>query len=182
MPEKSQQAEPILNIVVTGAFSTGKSTFIDTIGKKGLQFSDRYEVNGDVLGVHFSVLTFEGDDGKLYEIHFLTTPGSRRLDAMWLFLEERAATFVVMINSVHPETFRESKSIIETFKIYAPCPFVIAANMQDKYGAWDTEALRIALRIPDEIPVVPCIATDKQSVINVLIALCEEVLKDIDDE
>jgi hypothetical protein len=40
--------------------------------------------------------------------------------------------------------------------------------------------MRIVLHIPPEIPITPCVATDKKSVANVLIALCEEVLREID--
>ena len=36
------------------------------------------------------------------------------------------------------------------------------------------------MRLPDDIPVVPCIATDKESVKNVLIALLEKVIEAID--
>jgi signal recognition particle receptor subunit beta len=54
---------------------------------------------------------------------------------------------------------------------------VVAANKQDQPNAWSQDDLRLALDIPPEIPVVPCVATDKESVKRVLVALLDEVLK-----
>ena len=55
--------------------------------------------------------------------------------------------FIVMVDSTRPETFREARKILETFRAYAPTPYVVAANKQDMPDAWDLEDMRIALRI-----------------------------------
>jgi hypothetical protein len=48
---------------------------------------------------------------------------------------------------------------------------VIAANKQDRPNAWSPEELRLALRQPPHIKVLPCTATDRESVKNVLLEL-----------
>ncbi len=55
--------------------------------------------------------------------------------------------FVVMVDSTRPETFREARSILETFRAYAPTPYVVAANKQDQEDAWELDDMRIALRL-----------------------------------
>jgi signal recognition particle receptor subunit beta len=119
------------------------------------------------------------DDLVLY---LFGTPGQRRFDFMWEILAEGMLGFVVLIDSVKPETFREARNILDTFRAYAPVPYVVAANKQDLEDAWSPEDLRIALRIPKEVKVIPCVATNRESVKNVLLELLYLVLELIDKE
>jgi signal recognition particle receptor subunit beta len=100
---------------------------------------------------------------------------------MWEILAEGMLGFVVMVDSTKPETFREAKSILETFRAYAPTPYVVAANKQDMPDAWNTEDLRIALRIEDNVKLLPCVAKDKESVKNVLLELLYSILEEMEE-
>src|SRR5689334_25213228 len=80
-------------------------------------------------------------------LYLFGTPGQKRFDFMWEILAEGMLGFVVMVDSTKPETFREAKSILETFRAYAPTPYVVAANKQDIPDAWPADDLRIALQI-----------------------------------
>ena len=95
-------------------------------------------------------------------------------------LAEGMLGFVVMVDSTKPETFREAKSILETFRAYAPTPYVVAANKQDQGEAWNTDDLRIALRIEDGVKLLPCVARDKESVKTVLLELLYSILKEME--
>jgi signal recognition particle receptor subunit beta len=99
---------------------------------------------------------------------------------MWEILSEGMLGFIVLIDSVRPETFREARRILDVFRGYAPTPYVVAANKQDMRDAWDIEDLRIALRIPRHIKVLPCVATGKESVKNVLLELLYSILEEMD--
>ena len=88
----------------------------------------------------------------------------------------------VTIDNQSGKTFREARSILDTFRAYAPVPYVVAANKQDMEDAWTPEDLRIALRIPQEIKVLPCVATDQESVQQVLLELLFSVLEVMDEE
>jgi hypothetical protein len=87
-----------------------------------------------------------------------------------------------MVDSTKPETFREAKRILETFEGYAATPYVVAANKQDMEDAWEPEDLRIILRLKTEVKILPCIATDKESVKNVLLELLYSILEQIDED
>ena len=87
-----------------------------------------------------------------------------------------------MVDSSKPETFKEARSILETFRAYAPTPYVVSANKQDHEDAWKPEDLRIALRIEDEdVKLLPCIATDIEYVREVLLELLYSILEEMDN-
>ncbi|HRE25950.1 MAG TPA: hypothetical protein PK954_04900, partial [Anaerolineales bacterium] len=94
-------------------------------------------------------------------------------------LSEGMLGFVVMVDSTRPETFREAISILQTFKAYAPTPYVVAANKQDSADAWDLDDLRIALRLDPAIKLLPCVARDRESVKGVLLELLYAILEEM---
>ena len=101
---------------------------------------------------------------------------------MWEILSEGMLGFIVMIDSARPETFREARSILETFRAYAPTPYVVAANKQDHEDAWELDDMRIALRLDPKIKLLPCIAMDKDSVKNILLELLYSILAELDTQ
>jgi len=98
---------------------------------------------------------------------------------MWEILSEGMLGFVVMVDSTRPETFREARSILETFRAYAPTPYVVAANKQDIQDAWDLQDMRHALRLDPATKILPCIATDKKHVKSVLLELLYSILEQL---
>jgi uncharacterized protein len=162
-----------LKIIVTGAYASGKTTFINTISE-----IDNAATEATTVAMDFGRITV--DESLL--LYFFGTPGRRRFDFMWEILNEGMLGFVVMVDSTKPETFREGKSIIETFRAYAPVPYIIAANKHDCPEAWDVDALRIALRLEPNIPVIPCVAHDRESIKDVLLVLLNDVLELIHGE
>jgi signal recognition particle receptor subunit beta len=85
-----------------------------------------------------------------------------------------------MVDSTRPETFREARSILETFRAYAPTPYVVAANKQDLEDSWDIDDMRIALRLDPKLKFLPCVATSKDSVKNVLLELLYSILAEME--
>jgi small GTP-binding protein len=174
-----------VKIVVTGPFSAGKTQFIQAISEIDVVATERKISREEdrikdqtTVAMDFGRITVD-DDLVLY---LFGTPGQRRFDFMWEILSEGMLGFVVLLDSVRPETFREARSILDTFRSYAPVPYVVAANKQDLDDAWTPEDLRIALRIPSDIKVVPCVATDWQSVKQVLLELLYSILELMDEE
>ncbi|HNM38342.1 MAG TPA: ATP/GTP-binding protein, partial [Anaerolineales bacterium] len=115
-------------------------------------------------------------------LYLFGTPGQKRFDFMWEILSEGMLGFIVMVDSTRPETFREARSILETFRAYAPTPFVVAANKQDVDDAWDLEDVRHALRLDGDTKLLPCVATNRDTVKTVLLELLYSILKEMDSE
>lgn len=170
-------------MVITGPFSSGKTQFIGAISEIDVVSTERkissiaeQVKDTTTVAMDFGRITV-GDDLVLY---LFGTPGQRRFDFMWDILSQGMLGFVVMVDSTKPETFREAKRILETFEGYANTPYVVAANKQDMEDAWEPEDLRIILRLPPEVKILPCVATDKESVKNALLELLYSILEELD--
>ncbi|RMF81120.1 MAG: GTP-binding protein [Chloroflexi bacterium] len=173
-----------VKMVITGPYSSGKTEFISSISEIDVVKTEREvttkaerEVKDQTtVAMDFGRITVD-DDLVLY---LFGTPGQRRFDFMWEILAEGMLGFVVMVDSAKPETFREAKSILETFRAYAPTPYVVAANKQDHPDAWQTDDMRVALRIDEDVKLLPCVAKDKESVKNVLLELLYSILEEME--
>ena len=173
-----------VKMVITGPFSSGKTEFIRSISEIDVVSTER-EITSETerqikeattVALEFGRITVD-DDLVLY---LFGTPGQRRFDFMWEILAEGMLGFVVMVDSTKPETFREAKSILETFRAYAPTPYVVAANKQDQNEAWNTDDLRIALRIDPDVKLLPCVARSKDSVKEVLLQLLYSIVEEME--
>jgi hypothetical protein len=171
-----------VKMVVTGPYSSGKTEFITAISEIDPVRTER-EISSDAERVKDQT-TVAMDFGRItvddeLVLFLFGTPGQRRFDFMWEILAEGMLGFIVMVDSTKPETFGEAKSILETFRAYASTPYVVAANKQDLPEAWDINDLRIALRIEEGVPLLPCVARDKESVKNVLLQLLYSILREM---
>jgi small GTP-binding protein len=172
-----------VKIVVTGPFSSGKTEFIRSVSEIDVVSTERKITaeaekikSSTTVAMDFGRITVD-DDLVLY---LFGTPGQRRFDFMWEILSEGMLGFIVMVDSARPETFREARSILETFRAYAPTPYVVAANKQDVDDAWDLEDMRVALRLDPKVKFLPCVARDKESVKKVLLELLYTILTEME--
>ena len=174
-----------VKMVVTGPFSSGKTQFIQTVSEIDVVATER-KISSEserikettTVAMDFGRITVD-DDLVLY---LFGTPGQKRFDFMWEILSEGMLGFVVMVDSSRPETFREARRILETFRAYAPTPYVVTANKQDLEDAWDPEDMRIALRLSQDVKLLPCTSTDKESVKNALLELLYSILERMESE
>jgi small GTP-binding protein len=174
-----------VKMVVTGPFNAGKTAFIQAVSEIDVVSTER-KISSEAeriketttVAMDFGRITVD-DDLVLY---LFGTPGQKRFDFMWEILSEGMLGFIVIVDSARPETFREAKSILETFRAYAPTPYVVAANKQDMPDAWDVEDLRIALRIDSKIKLLPCVGPDKESVKAILLELLYSILEEMNEE
>lgn len=169
-----------VKMVITGPFAAGKTAFIQSVSEIEVVSTERKITDGSrvvkeetTVAMDFGRITVD-DDLVLY---LFGTPGQKRFDFMWEILSEGMLGFVVIVDSTRPDTFREAREILNTFRQYADTPFVVAANKQDLEDAWSPEDLRFALRLDGEAKVLPCVATDKESVKKVLLELLYTILE-----
>jgi small GTP-binding protein len=173
-----------VKMVVTGPFSAGKTEFIRSVSeidvvsteRKISTAAEKAVKEATTVAMDFGRITVD-DDLVLY---LFGTPGQKRFDFMWEILSEGMLGFIVMVDSTRPETFREARSILETFRAYAPTPYVVAANKQDKKDAWDPEDMRHVLRLDSKVKFLPCIATDRNSVKSILLELLYSILAEME--
>jgi small GTP-binding protein len=169
-----------LKIVVTGPFNAGKTEFIRSVSEIDVVSTER-KITAEAekvkktttVAMDFGRITVD-DDLVLY---LFGTPGQKRFDFMWEILSEGMLGFIVLVDSNRPETFREARSILQTFKAYAATPYVVAANKQDSPDAWDLDDMRVALRLDPEVKFLPCVAVDKEKVKTILLELLYTILE-----
>jgi len=172
-----------VTIVVTGPFNSGKTELIRSVSeidvvsteKKVTSEAERVK-ESTTVAMDFGRITVD-DDLVLF---LFGTPGQKRFDFMWEILSEGMLGFIVMIDSTRPETFREARSILETFRAYAPTPYIVAANKQDLPDAWELDDIRLALRLDPKIKILACTAKKKSSVKTVLLELLYSILEEMD--
>ncbi|MDX1616324.1 MAG: ATP/GTP-binding protein [Candidatus Promineifilaceae bacterium] len=180
-PSSNAQA---VKMVITGPFAAGKTQFISAVSEIEVVSTERALTHyaeavvkeSTTVAMDFGRITVDRD----LVLYLFGTPGQPRFDFMWEILSEGMLGFVVMIDSTKPETFREAKRILKTFRSYARTPFVIAANKQDHEDAWAPEDLAIILRLQPDTKVLPCVALDKESVKSVLLELLYAILATYD--
>ena len=164
-----------VKMVVTGPFSAGKTEFIRSVSEIDVVSTERRISSvaekavkeATTVAMDFGRITVD-DDLVLY---LFGTPGQKRFDFMWEILSEGMLGFIVMVDSTRPETFRA----------YAPTPYVVAANKLDMKDAWEPEDMRHALRLDLKVKFLPCVATDKSSVKNILLELLYSILAEMEN-
>ena len=172
-----------VKMVITGPFNSGKTEFIQSVSEIDVVATER-KISSEAekikdtttVAMDFGRITVDQD----LVLYLFGTPGQKRFDFMWEILSEGMLGFIVMVDSTRPETFREARSILETFRAYAPTPYVVTANKQDLDDAWDIEDMRIALRLDPKLKFLPCVATSKDSVKNVLLELLYSILAEME--
>ena len=173
-----------VKIVVTGPFNAGKTEFIRSVSEIDVVSTER-KISSEpekvkettTVAMDFGRITVDND----LVLYLFGTPGQKRFDFMWEILSEGMLGFVVMVDSTRPETFREARSILETFRAYAPTPYVVAANKQDHKDAWDIDGMRLALRLDPKVKLLTCVATSKEKVKSVLLELLYGILAEMEE-
>lgn len=172
-----------VKMVVTGPFNAGKTEFIQSVSEINVVSTERKITSAaekvkqtTTVAMDFGRITVDQD----LVLYLFGTPGQKRFDFMWEILSEGMLGFVVMVDSTRPETFREARGILETFRAYAPTPYIVVANKQDLPDAWELDDIRLALRLGEKIKLLPCVATQKEPVKLALLELLYGILAEME--
>ena len=178
-----RQGGQAVKIVVTGPFAAGKTTLIRTISEitvlsteRGITDETKARKAETTVAMDFGRITIDRD----LVLYLFGTPGQDRFDFMWEILGEGMLGYVLLVDSTRPESFDEALGILDAFRRMARVPFVVAVNRTEGLDPAGEDRLRAALRLEPDVPLVPCDATDKDSVKAVLLALLYSVLDDIE--
>ena len=174
-----------VKMVITGAVAAGKTEFIKAISEIDVISTERKAT--DETSLLKKETTVAMDFGRIavaddLVLHLFGTPGQKRFDFMWEILSEGMLGLVVLVDSTRPDTFRETKRILEFFTAYRKTPYIIAANKQDVENAWTPEDIRYSLRLEEKVKVIPCIAKDRETVKKVLLELLYTILETAEEE
>ncbi len=173
-----------VKVVITGAVNSGKTQFIRSISEIAVVSTERKTTDESRLlksettvAMDFGRITIASD----LVLHLFGTPGQKRFDFMWEILSEGTLGMVILVDSTRPETFRETLRIIDFFTSFRDCPYVVVANKQDQENAWSPDELRLALRLPNNVKVLPCSAKNREHVKMILLELLYLVMQEAEE-
>src|SRR4051812_12486694 len=181
-PRRRSQGTAV-KIVVTGPFAAGKTTLIRTISEitvlsteKGITDETRSRKNDTTVAMDFGRITIDRD----LVLYLFGTPGQDRFDFMWEILGEGMLGYVLLVDADREDSLQEAIGILAAFRKMARVPFVVALNRAEGLAPEDEDRVRSVLALDEDVAVVPCDATDRESVKAVLLALLYSVVDSID--
>jgi small GTP-binding protein len=183
-PGRRKHGGTAVKIVVTGPFAAGKTTLIRTISEitvlsteKDITDETRSRKSETTVAMDFGRITIDRD----LVLYLFGTPGQDRFDFMWEILGEGMLGYILLVDADRPDSLDEAVGIMAAFRRMARVPFVVALNRSAGIAPADEQHVRSLLALGDDVPVVPCDATDRESVKAVLLALLYSVVDSLDE-
>jgi hypothetical protein len=161
----------IVRIGVTGHFASGKTTFIRTISKTPVVSVTNVLADYPDVSFDLGKLVIEGG----LELHLYGNPSNFPPSVLLQRKQSDWAGLVVMVKSYDDRVFCEVQNLISVLRSSDRYCRVVAANYQDHPAAKSPGALRVILQVPDDVPLLPCVATDKEAVKRVLLTLLHRI-------
>lgn len=152
-------------ILVTGPFNAGKSTFVHSLSTRAVSVDRK----GTTIALDHGHIDYKGFSADIFG-----TPGQNRFDPIVKMISGEAMGVFLVVDSTNPENFNRAQQMLEITTGYG-LPYVIIANKQDMQDAMSIDDIRKQLNIPEEIPVVSTIATEKKGVFEAFELLVDKI-------
>jgi signal recognition particle receptor subunit beta len=169
-------------ILIAGGFGSGKTTLVgaisevrplrteETLTTASVGLDDLSGVGGKTtttVALDFGRITI----GSRVVLYLFGLPGQERFSFMWDELSYGALGVVILADVRRLSDCFPSVNYFERQRL----PFVVAINCFDDAPRYDTEEVRLALDLDEDVPLVLCDARDISSVKQVLITLVETI-------
>ncbi|MDQ1031236.1 signal recognition particle receptor subunit beta [Streptomyces umbrinus] len=181
---RSGSEQTAVKVLVVGHFAVGKTTLIGSLSEitplsteeHMTSFSEKVD---DLKGVQGKTTTTVAlDFGRLtlserIVLYLFGSPGQQRFVSLWDDMARGALGALILVD---PERLADSFEVMDLIETYG-LDFAVAINQFDGTVEHTTEAVREALDLLPETPIVTIDARDKESSVNALITLVRYLQK-----
>ncbi|RLG37665.1 MAG: GTP-binding protein [Candidatus Alkanophagales archaeon] len=156
----------IPKILVTGPYNAGKSTFVGALSKRAVSV-DRF---GTTVALDHGYVDYKGVVAEVFG-----TPGQERFDPLLKWLGGESMGVFLVVDSTDAESFPRARKMLEMTRA-SGLPCVVVANKQDLPGALSPEEIRKQMRLEEDVPVIPAVATERKGVFEAFETLVERIM------
>jgi signal recognition particle receptor subunit beta len=144
--------------------------------EKGITDETKSRKSDTTVAMDFGRITIDRD----LVLYLFGTPGQERFDFMWEILGEGMLGYILLCDATREDSLAEARNILDAFRKMARVPFVVGMNRSQGIDPAEEAVVRDRLALDPDVPVVPCDATDRESVKSVLLALLYSVVDTVD--
>lgn len=159
----------LVNVIVTGPPSAGKSTFIKSLSESVFTTPEQIASgkSGNAYTIEFGRTQISND----FFLYLAGIPSDENFQFIWERLADGLLGFVVVFDAKAKSHMDETKELIKRLKNLTDTPFVVVFNKLENRQAPEAGELKKELGIPREEQVICCNAADKSSAKQALVSL-----------